>query len=422
MRPVQHERELVEPGSVPAIRSRSPRGRHMGAKESLRSMSPISNVNGRYALRWLWSWGVIISLAAACKVAATRPAPASARSRLQVTRNPCAHVDWEHDARLQTQLHDHVRINPAFVQRVDAAGYDAISLMHYSGVASEASWQERRWPPEAYLSADFMAGLEHIKLFFPNAEEVGFDHLLSPFLTTYIAKWEQGHYSRREPWHYASTQQAIDLIANAGGLPFIAHPWRRPKKYSRFHGMAGMEIYNAYCRHKFEVHARGNDCNAALLRSWDRVLRKHPDVVGIAVNDWYGPWNDDAALSKRTRDSGKILVMVKAVTLADLRTSLASGAVLAIKDIGDPKGRLPRVNAIVVAARAIRIELEPSDTTSVHWIADGEPVGHARSVLTLDALPRRTRYVRAEIASPDGSTLYTQAFAVGVDDSSQSEP
>ena len=95
-------------------------------------------------------------------------------------------------------------------------------------------------------------------------------------------------------------------------------------------------------------------------------------VVGIAVNDWFGPWNDEGALSKRTRDSGKTLVMVKDVTLANLRASLASGAVLAIKDIGDPKNRLPRVRAIVVDERVIRIELEPNGLPT--WQVPEDPI------------------------------------------------
>ena len=233
-------------------------------------------------------WSACSALLLAC----SSPAGCSSRSTpvVRVSRNPYANVDWQHDLRLKTAMHDHVRTKPLYLKRMDEAGYDAVPLMHYSGVASLAHpWRERRWPPERYLPPELFAELKHIKLFYPSAEEIGFDHVTSPFLTTYIAKWEAGYYARREPWHYGSTQEAIDVIHAFGGMAFVAHPWDQPSDYyGKLQHFDGMEIYNAYGRQQLLEGKRSDDGTARLLRSWDHVLRHRPEVIGIAVNDWYG--------------------------------------------------------------------------------------------------------------------------------------
>lgn len=327
--------------------------------------------------------------------------------------DPYAGVDWEHDERLTTQFHEHVRNNPELIGKLDAAGYNAVGLMHYSGVASkDYTWKERHWPPEHELPADFIAGLKHIKVLFPNAEEVGFDHITSPFLTRYIAKWEPEHFERREPWHYASTQEAIDRIREFGGLAFIAHPWRHAKAYTKLQGFRAMELYNAYCRHKFEIHSTKTDQNEKLRASWDAVLQKNPAVLGVAVNDWFGVWSDDPKLKPTTRDSGKSIVLVKEVSLAGLRDAVDRGAVLAVQDFGETKGQLPRLEKIVVSTDAIELSIAKDAGAEIHWIADGKPLGSTSPRLLLSDLKPGARYVRAEISNAEGSTVFTQAFGL----------
>lgn len=333
---------------------------------------------------------------------------------MHVVRNPYADVDWAHTLRLKTALHDHVRDKPEYLLRMDAAGYDAVPLMHYSGVASQDRiWRERHWPPVSFLPPELFAQLKSIKLLYPSAEEVGFDHITSPFLTTYIAKWEEGYYVRREPWHYGSSQEAIDLINRFGGLAFIAHPWAQPQAYTALHGFAGMELYNAYCRAKFQQGEIPTDCNENLLRSWDHVLHDRPWVVGVAVNDWFGPWRDRnaEAVGSDAWDSGKTIVLAASGTLSAFRTALEGGAVLAVKDLGEIDDRFPTVRAIEVDAHAIRIDLDPERGGSVHWVADGQPLPRPGPRLELP-LDKPARYVRAEIIGADGSTTYTQAFAL----------
>jgi hypothetical protein len=338
-----------------------------------------------------------------------------AAASVRVTRNPYAGVDWSRDLRLKTALHDHVQDRPAYLKGMDAAGYHAVPIMHYSGVASKSyTWRERHWPAERVLPPELFAELSSIKLFFPSAEEVGHHHMTSPLLTTYIAKWESKYYERREAWHYASTQEAIDLIQGLGGLAFIAHPWKASRDYERLRRFTGMEIYNAYCRHKFQTGEHERDRNPRLLSNWDRVLLARPSVVGIAVNDWFGPWRDRELIgaSEDVYDSGKVIVLAKEATLPAFRAALTGGAVLAVKDLGKVKDHFAEVRSIAVTATAIRVELGPGSEAEVHWIADGDPLEHRAAELPLSILAPATRYVRAEIVGDDGSTTYTQAFAL----------
>lgn len=335
--------------------------------------------------------------------------------RVRVARNPYADVDFQRALRLKTALHEHVRDRPEYILRMDAAGYDAVPIMHYSGIASdERFWHERRWPPERVLPPDLFEQLRNIKLFFPSAEEVGFDHMTSPFLTTYIAKWEEGYYEQREPWHYGSTQEAIDLIVEHGGLAFIAHPWEQPNEYTKLRGFRGMELYNAYCRAKFQLGEFSNDCNEDLMRSWDRVLRSRPSVVGIAVNDWFGPFRDrpPEIADSDVWDSGKTIVLADAPTLPAFRDALERGAVLAVKDLGVIDDAYPELREIRVGEREIHIELAEERDGVVRWIADGKVVATNAPALALSRLARGTRYVRAEIENAEGSTVYTQAFVL----------
>jgi hypothetical protein len=335
--------------------------------------------------------------------------------RIAVTRNPYRDVDWARDLRLKTALHDHVKSKPALLQALDDAGYHAVPIMHYSGVASKShTWRERRWPPESVLPPEFLAGLKHIRLLFPSAEEVGHDHMTSPLLTTYIAKWEKKHYERREAWHYGSTQEAIDLIQGYGGLAFLAHPWHKPRRYTKLRRYTGMEIYNAYCRHKFQTGEHSKDRNATLVDNWDRVLHKRPSVVGIAVNDWFGPWRPPpvSGASPDAHDSGKVIVLAKAATLDAFRAALTGGAVLAVADLGAVKDKFPLVSSIRVSATAIQIDAAGGEPkAAVHWVANGKRLDRRGGHLPLAELPAGTRYVRAEIVGADGSTVYTQAFA-----------
>jgi hypothetical protein len=360
-------------------------------------------------------WSCLCSVAGGLAACLSPPETSAADPLVQVARNPYAGVNWSHDLRLKTALHDHVEDRPAYLKRMDAAGYHAVPIMHYSGVTSlPYTWSERHWPAERVLPPELFAELNNIRLFFPSAEEVGYHHMTSPLLTTYIAKWEPEHYVRREAWHYGSTQEAIDLIQGLGGLAFIAHPWEQPRHYDRLRRFTGMEIYNAYCRHKFQTGEHEADRNPRLLSNWDRALLARPSVVGIAVNDWYGPWKDRELIgaSEDVYDSGKVIVLAREATLEAFRTALAGGAVLAVKDLGKVKDRFAEVRAITVDTTAIRIELEPGAEVEIHWIADGERLEHGAAELPLSLLASGARYVRAEIVDSDGSTTYTQAFAL----------
>jgi hypothetical protein len=112
-------------------------------------------------------------------------------------------------------------------------------------------------------------------------------------------------------------------------------------------------------------------------------------------------------VSNKVRDSGKIVVLAKAVTLAAYREAFEAGRFFAVRDYGEVKHQYPKVHSIV--AEDGYVYAETAET--VKWIANGEVVGE-QPMLRLKNLPYGVRYVRAEIADAVGSTVYTQAFVV----------
>lgn len=372
-------------------------------------------ISDRYIVPGIFLLSMVFLAAAGCGGSSSSGSPGTpdAQGYLRISYNPYGETNWSQDFRLKAQPHDHVgTTTESRLLAYDNAGYDVVSLMTYSGVASvNSSWRERRWPVEDWLSASFLNGLQNIKFFVPNGEEIGYTHLTSPFLTTYIAKWEPGYYSRQEPWHYFSSQGAIDLITAYGGLAFIAHPWNGYAPYAELRGYTGTEIYSAYARYhqlkSTDPYFTNTDRNAVMVGVWDQMLLKNPLVRAIAVNDWYGPWNDDPALDNGTKDSGKIVVLAHDMTSAGYRNAIDRGAFFAVKDIGNRKDRYPNIRSISADDNTITIDTDGS----VSWIADGVPIGQGPTI-RYNPISLKTLYLRAEIVNPDGSTVYTQAFVL----------
>jgi hypothetical protein len=331
---------------------------------------------------------------------------------MTVYYNPYSEVNWSKDLRLKAQHHDHPGINESNLRAYDDAGYDVVSLMTYSGVASmNYSVQERLWPPEDFLSQSFLNSLKNLKIFIPNAEEVGYGHITSPFLTTYISKWEPEYYSSKESWHYSSTQECIDLITDYGGMAFIAHPWDGYGVYADLTGYAGIEIYSAYVRYQelnsTDTFWTSTDRNAVMVQVWDKMLVKDQFVRAIAVNDHFGPYSNIAGLDESTRDSGKIIVFTHEKTLESYRDAIERGAFFAVKDIGIIKDKYPDIRSISVDDNFITIDTD--DT--VLWIANGVQVEQGK-IFQYNPFSVKTFYVRAEIIASGGSTVYTQAFVL----------
>lgn len=344
------------------------------------------------------SWALLTIWTTACLTEPELDLP------LRVYRNPYESVDWIGDLRLVTQLHDHVGVDTARLREYDNAGYQAVSLLSYSGVPSLSyTAKERLWPAESVLPAAFRASLQELSLFLPGAEEVGFDHFTSPFLTEYIEKQEVGNDT---PLTYGSTQEGIDLTNALGGLALLAHPWGRPSTYSAMRRVAGMEIYSAFAA----VKEREGDPNlphgnSTMLTNWDQRLVLDQGVVGVAVNDHYGPYSTLLPPGDPLRDSGKIVVFVSAPSLGNVRAALERGAILAVRDWGKVKGEYPRVESIAVSDTVIHIEANGR----IEWIVDGRPYSAGPTFVA----PRgANRYVRAQISNEDATTLYTQAFVL----------
>lgn len=331
----------------------------------------------------------------------------------EVRTNPYASVTWGTAPPWKVQLHDHPGVKADQYAAYDAAGYDAVVLMDYSGVpALPYAWRQRRWPPADWLPASLLSGFRNIKLLIPAGEEVGFHHLASPFMVQYIEKWDSLSGSR-EPWQYGNSQEGIDLIRAQGGMAILAHPWSDGNGYDFLRRYDGIEIYSAFAAYKSEDQPdslfTAPNRNTVMRARWDRVLARNPRVVGIAVNDHFGPGSDEPNLSPRNRDSGKMLVFVTSPTLEGLQRALLEGRSFALEDRGSTKGQYPRVDSVWVDAGVIHVATDGAVT----WISQGVIIATGPE-LPLASLRGGSRYVRFESRNSEGSVVYSQAVEVGL--------
>jgi hypothetical protein len=212
------------------------------------------------------------------------------------------------------------------------------------------------------------------------------------------------------PTQYRTIEQLFQLVRAQGGFPCLAHPWNYRYTNLDLGASYCTEIYNAIA----DVHReRGlpwyveKDRNQEAVTVWDQALMRNQRIFGIAVNDHFGPQTAAGVVSNKVRDSGKIVVLAKAVTLADYRAAFEAGSFFAVRDYGETKNLYPRVHSVAVAEGSIYVET----SGAVKWIADGQVVGN-QPMLSYGSLPSGARYVRAEISNAEGSTVYTQAFPV----------
>lgn len=339
-------------------------------------------------------------------------------TEVRIYHSPYAHVDWANDLRLKAQHHDHFFGRPGRILAYDAAGYDVLTLMDYSG----NSWLRftlpyRLWPPERWVESWVREQLVNVKLFIPGGEELGLyrQHFTSPFLETYIEVEPEAASpaselhpltTPKQPWQYSSREEMFDLIEQGGGLPCFAHSW--DYGYDNVRGKFCAEIYNAYgaAQRSFGDKAFVDwDRNQELVKNWDYSLQFNQEIFGIAVNDHFGP--DSRRVSAEIRDSGKIVVLAPSATRADYEARFREGAFFAVKDLGAVKDRFPEIYAIDVAEESVFIET----FAHVDWIAQGELIASGPLLLYED-LPIGARYVRAEVSDDAGSVVYTQPFVV----------
>jgi hypothetical protein len=350
--------------------------------------------------------------------------PAATGDLVRVVRNPYEAVDWSNDLRLTAQHHDHVGARVDAILAYDAAGYDVVSLMDYSGNSElRYAMRQRPWPVDQWVPQSLVGQLKNIKLFLPNAEEVGVEqklpwspmqHATSPFLTTYIEGAASTPIGVPElpllPNQYRTLEQLFALVTSLGGFPCLAHPWNFRYIELDLGDSFCVEIYNAagdMHRERGLAWYTEKDRNLLAVGTWDEMLIRNQRVFGIAVNDHFGPQTAAGVVSNRVRDSGKVVVFAKAATLAAYREAFLAGSFFAVRDHGDTKNRYPIVHSIAVTDSYIYAET----SAAVKWIADGEVVGDQPMLLYAN-IPYRAHYVRAEISDSIGSTVYTQAFAV----------
>lgn len=334
---------------------------------------------------------------------------------LRVFHSPYSDVQWDTDLRLLAQHHDHIAANLSRLTAYDAAGYNVVPLMDYSGVPSLSfTLKKRLWPVESYVTADSIAKFRNIRVLLPSAEEVGIStrHVTSPFLTDYIEYGIGGVNAAPVP-QYSSLTELAYVIRVHGGLPIVAHPWYSSVELlGAGSDIFGMEIYSAYIAAKTlagEPDFVAEDLNKKLLANWDTVLSTGRLWVGIAVNDHFGPYALLGSTDPGVRDSGKILVLSRAASLEGYRDAFERGAFFAIRDNGITKGSYPKINRISVQADSVTVDAE--NAVAVRWISMGQLVGSSAQ-LPYSALPGGAVYVRAEVLGEGQTVVFTQPFVL----------
>ena len=171
------------------------------------------------------------------------------------------------------------------------------------------------------------------------------------------------------------------------------------------------EIYTAFAaalREQGSPYFTAVDRNQTMVSNWDLMLRQNPRVLGIAVNDHFGPDTPPfVKVSPQSRDSGKILVFAPQVTLEAYENAFRHGAFFAVIDRGATKGNFPYIENVMAFDDSIYIET----TDPVTWITNFGVVASGKA-LFLNDLRKHTTYARAEITNAEGSIVYTQAFAI----------
>lgn len=330
---------------------------------------------------------------------------------LRLYHSPYADVAWSLALRLKAQHHDHVGFSEAKIRAYDAAGYNVVALLDYSGnPLMPQALRRRLWPPKDVLRDSFVASLGNIRLFVPGAEEVGDEilHVTSPFLTQYIQRWDPAS-GPKQTDEYETTTEMRELITAKGGDAVLAHPWHEHIEPAWAAKFKAMEMYNAFAAvfyRKPVTEFMKTDRNAVMLAAWDKALALNSGLIGIAVNDHFGPL-PDFPIDDDLRDSGKIIVLADDQSIEAYRRAFERGAVFAIKDVGTVKDRYPTISRIATSSSEVSIDTNGQ----VRWIAMGQLVGTGPRMLVSDLAPGTT-YLRAEVANADGSVVYTQAFAI----------
>lgn len=342
--------------------------------------------------------------------------PSDTVSKYRIAYDPYSEVDWDSDPRCLTQFHDHVVSASRFERFLlpyNSAGYHAVSPMHYSGDPSHPdAWRQRYWPVSESIEgvasdSELLQRFENLRLLIPGGEEVGFHHVLSPFLDKYIEKGGGRLLTKEYPWQYESTQDCIDRIREGGGIAVLAHPWEPIETYDRLTGFQAIEVFSGYAHHKHAVGERGDD-NARFLELWDHLLSTQSTRIwGIGVNDWFGPGRSDILEEHPTHvDAGKTILFIKEWTLESLRDAFERGAMAAVKDTGAVKGEFPEIDRIASTLEGITVETD----SEVRWISKGRVLA-TDSTLSLSGLPEGLRYIRGEIHNATG-TVFLQPFTL----------
>ena len=219
---------------------------------------------------------------------------------------------------------------------------------------------------------------------------------------------------------YSSDQDAITKMTALGALVTVNHPNGAPDWLDAIDPPPhSIEIYN----NSHALTDEGIDSTTHYIAEfravWDHLLEfRSARVWGVAVNDWAGAWTPLGLpsvpgwplITERSRDRGKLEVLVTSYDLEAYTNAFRYGAFFAIVEDNAIKSAYPVVSNITVTPASVAITTV-AGTETVQWIGNGAVVAFG-STLSLSNLPAGLKYVRAEIDDGEGRTVFSQPFSL----------
>jgi hypothetical protein len=332
----------------------------------------------------------------------------------KLANNPYAVLDsgGGHRAFL-VQLHDHPGTSIGRLRKFTEKGYDVASLMDYSGVLDRPGvWPSLRWPPADHIRVDSLRTLGDLALI-PSAEHVAYQHIVVPFVSRWIGRSETGA-TIADSLSCSSSRDCLGKFNKQGALPIIAHPWTDDIAGIRaLLPFYGIEMYSAFAAARVETGDSffvSQDRVAQLERVWDSVLVVDSRVVGVAVSDHFGAYNESTAISRRILDSGRSVILSTSASLEDLKDAMAARRVYAVVDFRQDKR--PRLDVPRLTVRTDTL-LVPGSWT-VTWRTGSGVLYQGNRLVLREFEPSRFRgrYVRFVASLGDSVRVYSQALGI----------
>jgi Carbohydrate family 9 binding domain-like len=191
-----------------------------------------------------------------------------------------------------------------------------------------------------------------------------------------------------------STQETIDSVLLAGGIPFLCHPsWNKTFNHysyeflSSLTGYAGIEIFNGSI-----IEDPGSPL---ALDKWDRLLAAGHNLWGLATDDAHYPFQ---------RGRGCCIALTRDRSLEALLTALRCGGFYASTG--------PSIQSITIEGSSVRLTAPEAEVIRVIGESGRVLSSVPGTEITFEATDCRWPYFRIEILAAGGGQAWTQTFGI----------